>query len=218
MLLRLLSELFSRKRTVRETFTRIYKRNLWEGGESRSGTGSGITETGALREELSALIARLRVTSVLDAPCGDFFWMKDIVLDRVNYVGADIVRDIIRDNQERHGTPSRRFTCLDITRDALPHAELILCRDCLVHMTFAHAHAALANFKRTGATYLLTTTFNGADENRELIGDLDWRPLNLELDPFNFHPPVGQIDEGRLKWGTQTRTKSLGLWRLADVP
>lgn len=217
MLLRLLSRIFARNR-ARETFTSAYRRNLWSGDDSRSGTGSGTRETQVIRAELSALVSKLGVTSMLDAPCGDFFWMKDIVLDGVQYIGADIVKDIIRDNERRHDNNSRRFICLDLTRDTLPQTQLILCRDCLVHMTFAHAHAVLSNFKRTGADYLLTTTFSGTQENRELVGIFDWRPLNLELDPFNFHPPLARISEGQVDWVGEARVKSLGLWRFADIP
>ena len=36
---------------------------------------------------------------------------------------------------------------------------MILCRDCLVHLTFDDARAALQNLRRSGSKYLLTTTF-----------------------------------------------------------
>ena len=66
-------------------------------------------------------------------------------------------------------------------------------------MTFGHA--VLSDFKRSGAAYLLNTTFGGTQENRELVGMLDWRPLNLELDPFDPDPPLARIAEGRVDWG-----------------
>lgn len=71
----------------------------------------------------------------------------------------------------------------DITVNPLPTADLILCRDCLVHLSFAHIDAALANFRASGARWLLTTTFPMIEENVD-CEDGDWRALNLTLPPF----------------------------------
>ena len=39
----------------------------------------------------------------------------------------------------------------DITRDPLPRADAILCRDCLVHLSFANIAAAVDQFQRVRA-------------------------------------------------------------------
>ena len=41
------------------------------------------------------LLSRRRVRSILDAPCGDFYWMKEVALCDIDYIGADIVEEII---------------------------------------------------------------------------------------------------------------------------
>ena len=48
----------------------------------------------------------------------------------------------------------RVFLRLDLTRDPLPDGDLILCRDCLVHLPFEDVRRAVRNFKRSGARWL----------------------------------------------------------------
>src|SRR5258705_1028102 len=90
-------------------FRRIFDLNLWGNRESISGEGSTLERTAAIRAELPGLLARHGVRSMLDAPCGDFFWMKELALDVDSYIGADIVPELIARNIECHSSPQRRF-------------------------------------------------------------------------------------------------------------
>jgi hypothetical protein len=110
---------------------------------------------------------------------------------------------------------TRCFVNLDLVQSALPEADLVLCRDCLVHLCFADVFAALRNMKRSGSAYLLTTTFPQKAQNKD-IPDGRWRPLNLEKPPFNLSPPLILFNE-RNYLGTRYYDKSLGLWRIADL-
>jgi 2-polyprenyl-3-methyl-5-hydroxy-6-metoxy-1,4-benzoquinol methylase len=149
-------------------FRRIFQENSWGNNESVSGEGSNLERTAVVRSVLPALLARHGVRSILDAPCGDFFWMKELALDGIAYTGIDIVPEIIARNVDLYASPQRVFKLGDLVEDALPAADLILCRDCLVHFTYAETRRALDNFCRSGATWLLTTTFTGPRENREI--------------------------------------------------
>src|SRR5215813_1055207 len=79
---------------LRERFQRIHDTNLWGAVESVSGLGSEIDATATLRAELPALLRRLEVTSLLDAPCGDGGWIASAGLG-VRVTGVDIVPDLI---------------------------------------------------------------------------------------------------------------------------
>jgi hypothetical protein len=46
----------------------------------------------------------------------------------------------------------------DLTRDPLPKVDLVLCRDCLVHLSFDDIYESLDNLRRSGSMLLLTTT------------------------------------------------------------
>jgi glycosyltransferase involved in cell wall biosynthesis len=204
-------------RTARQRFTRIYDGNLFHGEESRSGEGSSLAQTEHVRQELPLLLSELGVRTVVDAPCGDFNWLQHTPLDLDLYIGADIVDELISKNNHRHGTPQRQFLCADLIRDPLPRADLILCRDCLVHLNFEDTWQVLRNFQRSGAKYLLTTTFTERKTNKDLGPQDVWRTLNLQLPPFNLPPPMRLINERCTESDGAYTDKCLGLWRLQEL-
>jgi hypothetical protein len=72
---------------------------------------------------------------------------------------------------------------------------------------------ALANFKRSGARYLLATTFPTVQENSDTQNGV-WRPLNLEKGPFHLPRPIALINEKCTEAQGRYQDKSLGLWVL----
>lgn len=195
-------------------FTRIFSGNKWGDSESLSGPGSNLVQTEAVRRVLPLLIQEMHCQSLLDVPCGDFFWMKRVAMD-VEYIGGDIVDELVRRNQAQYGNGRRRFVNLDLLHDHLPRVDLVLCRDCLVHFSYRDIRRALGNIKRSGSTYLLTTTFVGRERNEDIPTGA-WRPLNLQLPPFAFPTPTRLIDEECPSDGYQD--KHLGLWRTDAIP
>ena len=202
---------------LEEAFTHIYETNLWGGDESRSGLGSAGDATRALRASLPEVLRAVGATTLLDVPCGDFGWLSHVDLGPVHYTGADIVRTLIERNTTHFADERRRFVQLDLTRDPLPASDVVLCRDCLVHLSFTNIARALGNIKHSGSTYLLTTTFTEQVENAD-IEDGDWRVINLERPPFNLPRPMALIVEGCVEGEGTYGDKSLALWRVADLP
>src|SRR5688500_14681641 len=149
-------------RTGRETnetlFSRIHQENLWENSESVSGRGSTVARTEVIRRELASLLEELGARSLFDAACGDFNWMQHVALPGVDYMGADVVPELVACNRSLYEGGQRSFVVLDITRDQLPAVDVILCRDCLIHLSNADINNAIANFKRSKSTFLLATT------------------------------------------------------------
>ncbi|MGM1034202.1 MAG: hypothetical protein ACQEXK_17240 [Bacillota bacterium] len=105
------------------------------------------------------------------------------------YIGIDIVDEIIKRNIKKYRLNNVQFFHVDITKDRLPTGDLILCRDFLVQFSLSDIHSALNNFKASQSRYLLTTTFTNLTFNQE-IRTGSWRPLNLEIEPFNFPKPI----------------------------
>ena len=150
----------------------------------------------ALREALSALLADGPLPpnpTVLDAPCGDFNWMRE-VRGIGRYIGMDIVEPLIADNQGRHGSETVRFITGDLTCDPLPAADVLVCRDCLIHLSDALAVAVLANFVRAGIPFLLLST-HGNEANAEAHGTGGYRPINFALAPFCFPEPLARLPD-----------------------
>jgi hypothetical protein len=197
-------------------FSYIYRHNLWGSEETRSGLGSSLEETRVLRERLTALFDVLSIESLLDIPCGDFHWLSTLPLP-ATYIGADIVPEIVAANQAQYAAAGRSFQLLDITTSPLPAADLILCRDCLVHLSYANIHDALRNVRASGARYLLMTHFPEQDENQDIF-DGDWRPLNFTLAPFHLPAPEAVLIEECAEGDGAFGDKSLGLWRVDALP
>jgi hypothetical protein len=154
---------------------------------------------------------------LLDIPCGDFNWFSEIADSVANYIGGDIVPEIVARNRKLFAAPNRTFLDLDLTLGPLPKSDFIFCRDCLVHLSSANVLKALANIRRSGASFLATTTFFDLAGNID-IQDGDWRPLNFTRPPFSFPPPFRLIVEGCTEEGDAYADKSIGVWRISDLP
>ncbi|MDZ7638413.1 MAG: class I SAM-dependent methyltransferase [Bryobacterales bacterium] len=202
---------------LRERFAHIYQTNLWGSDESVSGSGSAFDQTAAIRAQLPVLLSEVQAASILDLPCGDFGWMRNVDLNSLAYIGGDIVPDLIARHEREFGGENRRFAVLDLTQDSLPQVDLVFCRDCLVHLSFANVWSAIRNLRASGSRWLLTTTFPEHLQNAE-IEDGDWRLLNLEGAPFYFPPPVALLNEGCTEHEGAFADKSLGLWRIEELP
>jgi hypothetical protein len=200
------------------TFGRVYRENGWGDTESVSGTGSNYQATAVLRRELPALWQRHNVRSLLDIPCGDFHWMREVVhAVPGGYMGMDVVSPLIADNRKRYTWNQRiHFLRGNILRTRLPAVDLILCRDCLVHFSYRDIRRALLNIQRSNANYLLTTTFPNPYNRDSITGDY-WRPINLERPPFSFPKPIELLNEGCSEIGGECADKSLGLWHIRDL-
>ena len=201
----------------RRRFARTYATNYWQSDESRSGIGSSLAQTREVRAALPLLLRDLDVRSILDVPCGDFNWMQQIDLTGMDYLGGDIVSSLISSNIERYGNSKRTFIVLDLVTTIPPKADLVLCRDLLVHMPFRDIARALQNIRRSGAHWLLATTFCDRERNEDLE-TRDWRPLNLERPPLRFPQPQRLIVENCTQNEGLYRDKALGLWSIRDLP
>jgi SAM-dependent methyltransferase len=184
-------------------FAGYYASGFWPG------PGSSLEYTAALRRELPALLRRLGANRVLDAPCGDFVWFSEMERDpELDYVGGDIIPELVASNQRRFGAPGTRFQVIDITQDPLPLADVWLCRDCLIHLSNRQVHDSIRNFVRSGIRFWLTTRYPDCEANAN-IETGGFRPINLELPPFNLPPPEEAIED----WIPGHPARQLALWR-----
>lgn len=201
--------------SLTERFDLLHRLGVYHHPESVSGAAATLDETAALRAALPRLIEQRQVLTVLDIPCGDFHWMQHVAAG-IDYTGADVVPELVNENQKRHGGSKRRFVVLDATRDPLPTVDLILCRDLLIHLSTRDCRAALANFVSSGSRFLLTSHFDDRSNNSDIVSG-DFRPINLCRAPFHFPPPLEIINENSALGDGAFRDRSMALWRLADL-
>lgn len=202
---------------VDKVFTEIYQSNRWKSEESISGTGSEIKQTEVLIKELGPLLKKLHITSVLDIPCGDFNWMQKVDLSDIDYTGADIVEALIQTNTEKYKERKNvKFRNLNLITDPLPRCDMVIVRDCLVHLSYEDINRAIKNLKSSGSKYLLTTTFPEHHQNIDIVTG-KWRPLNLQDKPFGFSTPVMVINENCTEDDGKYKDKSMALWEISTL-
>ncbi|MGM3307932.1 hypothetical protein ACSQ6I_18480 [Anabaena sp. WFMT] len=197
---------------TKEIFEHHYTDNLWGNEESVSGPGSTIEYTENIRKEIPELVNKLGIKVILDAPCGDFNWFRMISWKKpITYIGADIVESLINGNQLLYGSQNHNFTYLDITQEALPKADMWLCRDCLFHLSNNDILSVIENFLRSDIKYLLTSTHSNSEN--EDIPTGSFRLLNLQKEPFNFAPPIAFIED----WIEGYPIRHLALWERESI-
>ena len=192
----------------------IYNSNSRKITETRSGFGSTIRRTMIVQPFIATLISDLGIKTLLDAPCGDFNWMKEIDLAGITYFGVDIVDELIQRNIELYNTPNRKFIAYDILHHPLPEVDLIICRDFTQHLPDIGVCALINNIKKSKSHYLLTSNYSYVQENKDIedfynISRVVYR--NLRKPPFNFPKPIVEFTEG-------FDDKALCLWEIDKLP
>jgi 2-polyprenyl-3-methyl-5-hydroxy-6-metoxy-1,4-benzoquinol methylase len=192
-----------------DVFSDIYHNNGWQNDESVSGHGSTLKVTEHIRAELPKLFKELKIKTVLDIPCGDYNWWKEMDLPGIKYLGADSVPELVEANQKKYGDDTHRFMMLDILQHDLGTHDLIFVRDLLGHFSDATVAMALWNLRHSRSKWLMATTFPDS-HNTVNIRNGEWRPINLSYHMGFLGQPERLINEHDPK----APTKSLGLWRL----
>ena len=181
----------------KKKFELIYKSNIWSSKESVPGLGSEYKNTINLRNEIVKLIKNYKIESILDAPCGDFNWINSLINKNLKYIGGDIVSNLIDQNNKIYKNDNIIFIPLDITSDKLPNSNLMICRDCLIHLSFKNIKLFFENFRNSNINYLLLTSYKLKDSSKVIknidITDGEFREIDLSVHPFNLPEPLFKI-------------------------
>lgn len=194
---------------TKSKFTEIYRYNLWNNEESRSGGGSTLKRTAKIRNGLQDLLVEQGIKSICDAGCGDFNWMKTIAINDIKYIGVDIVGDLITANKKKYEGGNISFVELDIIRHEPPTVDLILCREVLFHLSFQDVCGAIVNFKNSKSRFVLATHYPYISQNID-IETGRCRGINFQLAPLNFPAPLWTVEE-------DVSDHCLALWKLDDI-
>jgi hypothetical protein len=122
------------------------------------------------------------------------------------------VPSLIALNSAQYGSKSRSFEVLDATRNSLPSADTVLCREILFHLSFQDIWRLLENVRNCGASFLIATNDNDLRLNADIISG-DFRPLNLQKAPFRFPEPASSIQDNSM-----ARDRVLSVWEVSKLP
>lgn len=216
-----------------ESFQKIHLQKAWLGGQAidaahadiqSSGVGSTLSTSLAIRNVLHMVIHEIKrltgksIIRILDVACGDMVWMHQFLLPRddVEYVGIDIVPELITHHVAKYGNNRRwRFVVGDILNTNINEKfDLIISRQMMAHLTNRDTMKALEKFSNSQATFLLASTFPRQAINFDLqvnnaaLMHMRYRPQNLELYPYRLSPPICIHEDIRLQ------KSYIALWKL----
>lgn len=177
-----------------ETFSEIYRERLWgagANGEYNSGDGSSSEFAEHYYQMIKGFVEEKRIHEIVDVGCGDFRIGRRIAnLEGVNYVGVDVVPDLIRYNQLHFGSSHIRFEVADVTQNDPPRGELCLVRQVLQHLS----NEEIARVLKNCATYrfMIITEHVYCGAGLRLNVDISHGPdvrLGNRSGVFLEHPP-----------------------------
>ena len=212
-------------------FIDIYDNNGFGSLESKSGPGSTLDGTQKLRESIKKLIKDKNIKSVVDIPCGDFNWMKEIVFNFENYIGGDIVKKAIDENNERYSNNRIKFIEFDILNDEIPTGDLLIVRDIIGHFPIEDGVKILKNILNSKCKYLLSTTWakkigndwfpceqNDVHRENEGVEYGRFYPVNLMSNPFNLPSAEIYLEEDVIVDNFENgNRKTLAFWDLDKI-
>ncbi len=179
---------------LEEYFCNVYANCLWGPG---SGVGSIPKNTVHYRRVLKTLLTELGIRTVLDIGCGDWQLGNLVPWGDIGYTGIDIVPDLVAANQERYGSPRRRFMHGNALEMALPPADLLILKDVMQHWLPEEILHFLPQLDR----YRYSLITNDGHESKEppkwyqrwrSVKPLEWHdrwhPIVLDEPPYNFRP------------------------------
>ena len=157
--------------------------------ESVSGPGSTLENTQNLRSQLPILFKEFSVSSIVDAPCGDFNWMKHVVPDGITYTGIDVVESLIVENNKRYSNSFITFYQADLILGVCPRSDVLISRDFLFHLSQEDIFKFLNNFLSSETNLLLSTTHKNENTSTFVNSDIktgDFRRIDLFAHPYHF--------------------------------
>lgn len=125
-------------KTNTDLFNKIYKEQLW--GKSKSGFCSGLgsdeINSKIYIDFINDFLNTNNIKTIVDIGCGDFQVAKRFDLTNRNYIGCDIVKDLIKYNIQNYSKGNKiSFLHLDIVHSEPPLGDLILIRQVLQHLS-----------------------------------------------------------------------------------
>jgi len=192
-----LGRLYRSPRSYQKTFQAIYRKAVWTGGDTSiplSGPGSTLANTEGIRVFIDTELEQFGIASIVDVGCGDLTWVSQTRVPKSNlsYVGVDIVPELI----ERHGREAKwgRFLQLNAVSDPIPSGDLVIIRDCIIHLRIADVERLLTNLLRSTWKYLLISTYRNP-VNDDVLDRWHFHQINLESAPFCLGGWVRAIEE-----------------------
>jgi SAM-dependent methyltransferase len=154
--------------STKEMFTEVYSKNLW-GTQNQpvigyySGPGSHdvivVSEYVACIEKFMRKNPNLR--SAVDLGCGDFNIGKSIAPFFDEYIGVDIVEEVVEHHRKTVSIENVTFKTLNAIEEELPYSDVVFVREVLQHLKNDEIIRVINNIKRNTKCLVVTESLPG---------------------------------------------------------
>ena len=191
---------YNNKNLKKEIFTSIYKSGHWIQGQNNSskenisvsGHGSNLytDQFYNLKDNMNKILEKYRIESILDMPCGDFLWINEVIKNKkIDYLGIDIVDELIEKNISKYQSKKTKFQVNDIVEYSHRGlVDLVLIRDLFIHISNKDIAKIIKNLKDFDFKYLAVNCY--LNENNKDVVTGQHRKVNLLIPPFNLPEPI----------------------------
>ncbi len=168
-------------------FQRIYQRNLWGFG---SGHGARPRVTKGYRAFVENFIRENAVTSVVDFGCGDWQCSRLIDWTGADYLGLEVVPELVRRNQARYGRPGIAFAPSPDRLAEVPRADLLLVKHVLQHWPTRLVQDFIVEVVPKFRSALITNSVEPSHTLNSEIALGEWCALDLRRAPYGYDVPA----------------------------
>jgi len=124
---------------TRAAMEQVYDLNLWGANETKFYSGEGSHHSNYVEPYITVVSSFLSSFSippvVCDLGCGDFNIGRQLVKYSSNYIGVDIVNDLILHNKKIFNQKQLEFKCLDLAKDSIPAGDCAIIRQVFQHLS-----------------------------------------------------------------------------------
>jgi len=168
------------------TFSAIYEGNIWTEG---SGPGSNPKNATAYLTILQDFFNDPKIKTYYDLGCGDWQLMELVNMPpNKEYFGFDVVSSVIEGDRKKYKKANVHFQTISGFSDFKnKKGDLLIVKDVLMHLPNILIHYFIDNILPNFKYALITHDISGIKtENNKNIEIGQWRPLDLEAEPFSL--------------------------------
>jgi len=192
-------------------FEEIYAKGGWHG--VGSGRGSTPEYTAPFRHWLAQFMRDNAVRSVIDFGCGDWQWAVKMDWTDIDYLGLDVVPQVVRDNIALHERSGVHFERVAPDFSDVPQweADLLLVKDVMQHWPLLKCQQFLALPWRCRLALFVNdgpiSDNVDVEEGGYAMRDLQFAPFWMKVeDVYRWNHKVVQL--WRRRWPSESPASS----------
>jgi len=187
------------ERNLGSVFTSVYHEGLWGGRPGELYSGPGSHDDLICMPYVNRIVGFLKDSGaeklrVIDLGCGDFNVGRQLAPHCGQYVGADIVEDLIKKHRETQHANNVKFCVLDMIKDELPDGDIALVRQVFQHLSNEQISKILPKLKKYKVVFITEHYPNENDDtipNKNIVPGVGTRlavdsGVYLDKPPFNI--------------------------------